>query len=368
MARYTKTKFTGVFCQPSTTRRHQGRPDLAWYIVYQLNGKRKWEKVGWASEGYTAAFANQVRTERLHETRGHTEISPTKDYTLDEAWAIVGERHFRTLSSWHSDQTRYNLHIGPNLGSCSLSAIKARDVEQIRVEMENKGKAPGTIRLVIGLLGRIFNFMSKWELFEGTNPTTRVALPKADNRRTRFLTREEAEALLARLKACSQFAYQMAMFSLYTGMRAGEIMKLRGEHIDLPGGRARVVDTKTEKDRTVYLAGPLKAMLAEIELKPGEVVLRRPKGGEHNDVSYAYARAVKELGFNEGITDRRDLVVFHTLRHTFASWLVSQGQPLYTVGQLLGHSSPEMTQRYAHLVPETQRAAVETLENYFSVQ
>jgi integrase len=368
MTRYTKTKFTGVFCQQSATRRHQGRPDLAWYIVYPLGGKRKWEKIGWASEGYTAAFANQVRAERIRGERGHNEISSSRDLTLDDAWTIVEDRHLRHLGMWKDDKARYNKHLGPTLGSFSLSAITAQDVEKIKAELLNKAMAPATIRHVIGQLRRIYNFMVKWELYQGADPTIHVALPRADNRRTRFLTREEAEALLACLKTRSKYVYHMAMFSLYTGMRAAEIMNLRGEHVDLPGGRVRVVDTKTRKDRTVYLSGPLKTMLADLDIKPGELVLRRPHGGTYNRVSRVFERVVKELGFNEGITDRRNLVVFHSLRHTFASWLVSQGQPLYTVGQLLGHSTPEMTQRYAHLIPEIQRAAVETIETYFNAQ
>jgi integrase len=368
MTRYTKTKFTGVFCQPSATRRHQGRPDMAWYIVDPFNGKRKWEKIGWASEGYTAAFANQVRAERLHEARGHNEISSLRDLTLDDAWSIVEDRHLRHLSMWKDEKSTYNKHLGPALGSCSLSAIKPEDVEKIKAELLGKGLAAATIRRIIGQLRRIYNFMAKWGLYQGSDPSTHIALPRADNRRTRFLTREEAEDLLACLKTRSKYVYHMAMFSLYTGMRAAEIMSLRGEHIDLPNGRVRVVDTKSKKNRTVYLSGPLKAMLADFDLAPGELVLRRPHGGTYNRVSRVFERVVKELGFNAGITDRRDLVVFHSLRHTFASWLVSQGQPLYTVGQLLGHSTPEMTQRYAHLIPEIQRAAVETIEHYFSAQ
>ena len=369
MTRYTKTKFTGVFSQPSATRRHQGRPDLAWYIVYPLDGKRKWEKIGWASEGYTAAFANHVRAERIRGVRGHSEIaSSSQEFTLDQAWAIYKERHARQLTMYKDEKARYNTHLGPILGSYSLAAITLQEVEKIKTELTDKGKAPATIRHVVGQLRRIYNFMGKWELYQGANPTTHITLPRADNSRSRFLTREEAEKLLTNLKPRSRYVYHMAMFSLYTGMRAGEIMNLRGEHIDLKCGRVRVVDTKTEKDRTVYLSTPLKAMLADFDLKPGELVLRRPKGGSYGRVSHVFDRTVKELGFNAGITDRRDLVVFHSLRHTFASWMVSQGQPLYTVGRLLGHSKPEMTQRYAHLIPEIQRAAVETIENYFTAQ
>ena len=66
---------------------------------------------------------------------------------------------------------------------------------------------------------------------------------------------------------------------------------------------------------------------------------------------------MKELGLNKDISDGRQKVVFHTLRHTFASWLVQKGTPLYTVAELMGHTSLEMTQRYAHLAPDTMRKA-----------
>jgi len=64
------------------------------------------------------------------------------------------------------------------------------------------------------------------------------------------------------------------------------------------------------------------------------------------------------------LTSLTDLayMVIHTLRHTFASWLVQRGTPLYTVSKLMGHSSIKMTERYAHLAPDTQRAAAMDLE------
>lgn len=70
-----------------------------------------------------------------------------------------------------------------------------------------------------------------------------------------------------------------------------------------------------------------------------------------------FAETVNTLGLNDGATDRRQRVVSHTLRHNFASWLVEMGTPLYTVSKLMGHRSLKATMRYAHLAPDTQRAA-----------
>ena len=61
--------------------------------------------------------------------------------------------------------------------------------------------------------------------------------------------------------------------------------------------------------------------------------------------------------------DTRDKVVFHTLRHTYASWLVQNGVDLYTVKELMGHSTLPMTERYAHLSKENLKNAVKKLED-----
>ena len=79
-----------------------------------------------------------------------------------------------------------------------------------------------------------------------------------------------------------------------------------------------------------------------------------------------FGRAVNALGLNDGIADRRQKVVFHTLRHTYASWLVAAGTDLYTVQRLLGHQSIALTERYAHLAPDTLKAATRALEAYAS--
>jgi site-specific recombinase XerD len=65
------------------------------------------------------------------------------------------------------------------------------------------------------------------------------------------------------------------------------------------------------------------------------------------------------------IFDSRHKVVFHTLRHTFASWLVQDGVKLEMLSQLLGHSSLNITMRYAHLAPSQGKSAVNLISEEF---
>jgi integrase len=71
---------------------------------------------------------------------------------------------------------------------------------------------------------------------------------------------------------------------------------------------------------------------------------------------------VDDCGFNEGVTDRRDRITFHTLRHTFASWHVQNGTPLFTLRDLLGHHSISMTERYSHQDPKGLQTAAKTFD------
>ena len=101
--------------------------------------------------------------------------------------------------------------------------------------------------------------------------------------------------------------------------------------------------------------------------RPAGLVFPSRCGGRQASVSKAYDRAVGRLGFNHGIKDHRDKVVFHTLRHTFASWLAIQGTPILTIKELMGHKSIEMTMRYAHLIPDQKHHAIKEMINSFAI-
>ena len=102
--------------------------------------------------------------------------------------------------------------------------------------------------------------------------------------------------------------------------------------------------------------------VAKTERNIQDYVFLDDTGKKINAVSSVYARTVKAIGLNTGITDRRMKVVFHSLRHTYASWLVEKGVDLYTVKELIGHSSLSMTERYSHVGENAKTIAIRKLE------
>ena len=96
-----------------------------------------------------------------------------------------------------------------------------------------------------------------------------------------------------------------------------------------------------------------------------ELIFPDNKGKRQKHISRTFYQVVKELKFNQGVKDKRYKVSFHTLRHTFASWLAIQGTSLYEIKELMGHKSIEMTERYAHLMPNVKQKAVNRLAETF---
>ena len=171
------------------------------------------------------------------------------------------------------------------------------------------------------------------------------------------------------------------VLSLYAGLRFKEIASLELSDLDFEAGTIHVRDSKGGT-RHAYITEPIRAMFEEwwtiADKKPGllfpaypggrnRVKQRKkpldvPKGGNiQTRVSPVFARTVEELKLNAGITDHRQKVVFHTLRHSFASWLVMGGESLQTVQELMGHKDISTTMRYSHLAPDIKRNAVKKL-------
>lgn len=244
-----------------------------------------------------------------------------------------------------------------------MKDISPLDLERVKKAMSDAGRAPRSIQYCLAVVRQVFNLARRLGLFHGDPPTSKVKIPKNDNRRLRFLTREEAADLLAALAQVSPELADMALLSLHTGMRAGEIFSLTWGDVNLAHGMLTLRDTKSGRNRHANLTSMAIAMLSDRERgEPDGLVFPARSGGDRVQISQAFRRVVDDLGLNPGVTDRRQKVTFHTLRHTFASWLVMKGIPLYTVQELLGHQSSSMTERYSHLAPDHVRGAVAKLE------
>jgi site-specific recombinase XerD len=97
----------------------------------------------------------------------------------------------------------------------------------------------------------------------------------------------------------------------------------------------------------------IRKILSGMELLKREELLFPDSNGNRMKLpSKVFAAVINNLKLNEGVTDRRQKLTFHSLRHTYASWLVDRGVGLYDVQKLLGHSTSQLTERYSHLSDE----------------
>jgi integrase len=243
------------------------------------------------------------------------------------------------------------------------------NLEKIKRNMAKAGRAARTIQYCLAVVRQVFNYALLNNLFIGKNPagaTGGVSRPKVDNRKTRFLSRKEAAELLAELAKRSPDVHDMALFSLYTGARAGEVFSLKWCDVDLPQGVIMLKGTKSGKNRPVFLTDEVKAILTyrkPTDTQGHTLVFLGREGKKIDRISNCFGRAVDKLRLNEGVTDRLMNVTFHTLRHTFASWLAMDGVDLYHIKELLGHSDLKLTERYSHLSESVLKAAAMRIQN-----
>jgi integrase len=368
LKRFRVPKHKGVFYRESSVRRHKGIPDKCFDICYRsTKGTLVWEKIGWMSDGYTAAFADQIRAERIRTIRHGGEIPKKKqDPTLGEIWKKYNEWLNTGKILPNSDRSYYKNHIEPVLANKTLSQISPFDLEKLKINLINKGLAQATIKHVLVIVRQLINKAITWGMWSGENPIKKINLPKPNNRRERFLASDETQKLLKTLWTTSPVVHDIALLSLYTGMRVGEIFALKWSHLDLDNGLIHIADPKNQKSRKAFMTPTITKMFSSYTAgEPEDHIFQSTKGGKIKEISHTFDRIVKLLGLNEGIIDTRQKVVFHTLRHTFASWLAIQGTPIYTIKELLGHQTLAMTERYSHLSPDHKRQAVEGIERVF---
>ncbi len=281
--------------------------------------------------------------------------------SITEAWATYLETTNSKEQNLRKDRNRYNLHLAEYWQGKQLSDIKMKNILAYKKCLAEKGLSPKSIAHCLSLLRTIMYRAKQFEVYEGNIP--HFSMPKYDNKRNRYLTIEEARSLLTALYPRSELWHDITLFALNTGMRASEIYTLKAEHINFPQGTITLFETKNGSNRTIPLNDTTFTISQKYASKNYNYLFSNNK---IRDASTIFRSVVKELKFNHNITEKRNQIVFHSLRHTFASWLVQEGVALAVVSSLLGHKSLQMTMRYAHLAPEQGKHAISLIPNTIS--
>jgi len=392
MSKWIKSNSTGVRYRLHKSRKHGVHFDKYFAIRYRVDGKLKEEGIGWASDGWTERkAAAELATLKANQTTGKgprtlreaREIRQQADQKVADR--VLGDAEKKkkesllVLDSVFSHYCDANSHkkslkdeinyfknwIAPTVGKKKLDEIFLLDLERIKKKMIATDRAPRSIQYVKSIIRQIYNFAADHKIYSGEVPTNNfLKKQRIDNRRIRYLSPDEAGLLLKEIQKHSNTTYQVSLLSLNSGMRFGEIAGLLWQHVNTNRKEILVVDAKNGESRSVYMTEAVMQIFSEMH-RGGEnqLVFPAATGKKMQRVSNVFARAVNHLSLNEGITDRRLKFVFHSLRHSCASWLVNSGVELPVIAKILGHKTLAMTMRYSHVNDKSVRSAMSLLDN-----
>jgi integrase len=354
-------KYVGVHYSESKTRKWRESPDRVYWVNFKdtVTGKLQWVRCGWASEGWTPEAAQKRRYELLDQER--TGEYKRKHKRITET-ITFGRLMTEYYLPWADGNKKW---LTPRFEKKRLNEIISIALEDLKTDMRNAGKAEATVKNALCLVREAFNKAASWGLWSGANPCKEVVFPRPDNARTRFLNVREAEALFEALRKRNVQLSQLAAFGLASGCRLREIFSLKWSNIDFAHGYLTVLDSKNGKSRPIPLTKGIREILDQLPVGGSEDTLfKNNKGKQVGWLSKVFESVVDSVGLNDGITDRREKVSFHSLRHTYASWAVMKGAPLFVVGREIGHTTTVMTERYGHLAPGTLQQAFQAVEDY----
>lgn len=349
-----KTTYPGVFYREAERIGGKGL-ERVFYIVFKKGGKVCEEKVGRQyADDMTPARAARIRAERIEGRRQSRkeirEAAAETKWTVDRLWQEYGA-HRPTSKAWLTDQGRYKNFLLSGLGAKEPKDIVQLDLDRLRITL-SKTKKPQTVKHVLVLLQRIINFGVKKGLCPGLG--FKIEMPRVHNLKTEDLSPEHLSNLMEAISQDHDIqAANFMRMALFTGMRRGELFKLRWEDIDFDRGFIHIRQPKGGKDQTIPLNQVAKDLLEDHPHDIESPYVFPGRGGRQR------TRIPKRIDtIREKANLPKDFRPLHGLRHTYASMLASSGQvDLYTLQKLLTHKSPVMTQRYAHLRDETLRRA-----------
>ena len=342
-----------------------------YYLRHRVDGQQRELKLGTPAE-LSPDQARELARAALARVRaggdpGAERRAAREAPTIEALAARHLQAHASRKRSGRNDEILWRRHLLPAFARVRVGALTR---EQVR-EWHACHPQPATANRALEVLGVAMGLAEEWGWRPvGSNPARGVRA-HPERQRRRYASPEELarlRAAMARWEAAGPLAVrwrfiQLVRLLLLTGARLREVMCAEWSEIDRGRGVLRV---PAERGKTgaaeVRLSDRAVEVLRALEAASGGGRWVIPgETGERPLVGYR--RMWLALLEDAGVSDLR----VHDLRHTFASYSLSGGQTLGTVGQLLGHRSTQTTSRYAHLVDDAARAAVERVSDDLGV-
>lgn len=314
------------------------------------------------------------------EARAH-KIAPTVKELIDR---FIDEHVTpKTRETTAKGYTRFLRNvIQPRLGKLLVKEVSTAEIAKFHHDLRD---TPRQANQAVAILRKMFNLAEVWKYRPlSTNPCVHIE-KNPEGKRERYLSDLElqalGEALLDAEEKASVPPAALAAIRLLilTGARHNEILRLRWDQVDLQKSLIiyRADEHKTGRKtgiKTIHLNQPALDVLASIpKAKGNPYVIQGALAGSHfvglQKVWERIRKRITELEADKVKAKKKDRedainiedVRIHDLRHTFASVGISSGFSLPTVGSLLGHSQPSVTQRYAHLADNPRTTASEEI-------
>jgi integrase len=332
-------------------------------LNYRIAGLERRYTIGSFPEWSTGAArdkAKRLKRDIDHgiDPLGEREAERTAP-TIADMCARYIEEHLprKRPSSQRDDRSMIERDIKPVLGKHKVADLQFVHVDQLHRAISSR--APFRANRVLALLSKMFSLAIRWR-WRFDNPCRGVER-NHENRRERYLGPAELARLAAALEAHPErTSVNLVRFLLLTGSRFGEATHATWDQFDLERGVwiKPSAHTKQKRDHRAPLSAPALALIAEMKAANGPspyLFAGPPKTDKAGKPITTIKTTWRSICRQAGLEGTR----VHDLRHTYASVLASSGLSLPVIGALLGHTQPQTTARYAHLLDDPLRQATE---------
>jgi len=353
---YTSKDLPGFFVEVTAVSPGKG----SYRLRFKENGHTRYRSI---ARTYEIDFADAKK--KAKELKSMLALGQNINSRDDDKESITYseffEQHYKPYilqrkRSARADIGKYNTRVKQQFGSMKLSDFQGNrhQIQQFITDLREEGLAPATCDRYLQMIRYSLRLAVDWGYLD-KNPADKIPLFNVDNKVENYLSQEEMTRLMKVLQDPRENRVVSALIRvlLSTGVRLHMAQMARFEDLDLENRVWRIPATNSKSKRIQSV--PLNDMAIEAfkeNLTDQGYVFRSPRGDgtrPYNNIHKSWYR----IRIKAGLPHLR----LHDLRHSFASLLVNSGRSLYEVQKLLHHSTPIMTQRYAHLSTKTLQEA-----------